>query len=90
VGRVESDSEEEVAGRDLPWSKPICNAFVPRKAPQRHASSVFAVGYGGLPHENAYAKVSEFGFKGQLWDFEYQWAVCDAIAAFGAERCMFG
>jgi predicted TIM-barrel fold metal-dependent hydrolase len=40
---------------------------------------------------NVYVKVSEFGLKGQPWDFESnQRVVRDAIAIFGVERCMFG
>jgi predicted TIM-barrel fold metal-dependent hydrolase len=40
--------------------------------------------------KNVYVKVSEFGLKDQPWDFESnQRVVRDAIAIFGAERCMF-
>lgn len=39
---------------------------------------------------NVHVKISEFGLKGQVWDFESNQRVARAaIAIFGPERCMF-
>jgi len=41
-------------------------------------------------HANVHVKVSEFGLKGQPWNFEAnRKVVLDALAIFGIERCMF-
>jgi len=41
-------------------------------------------------HPNVYVKVSEFGLKGQPWNYESNWRVVrDALEIFGIDRCMF-